>query len=196
MNKLHLGTFKPKLIIEIKCKHCGKIIITPKSENKLFCNSSCAASFNNKIPKRNKQIKPIVKKDIKINVEKRYANCNNILIKSSSKKFCSNKCQAELNWKNKKDEIILGNVTKSPTIKKFIIERDSYRCNICKLETWNNVKIPLVLDHINGDSTNNFPINLRLICPNCDALSEFYKNKNKGRGRQKRMERYHKGLTY
>lgn len=49
--------------------------------------------------------------------------------------------------------------------------------------------IPIVLDHINGDSTNWTLYNLRLICPNCDAQTNTYKGKNIGNGRHWRRQR-------
>lgn len=44
----------------------------------------------------------------------------------------------------------------------------------------------MVCDHINGDSLDNKVDNLRLICNNCDAISQTYKGKNRGRGRAAR----------
>lgn len=39
-------------------------------------------------------------------------------------------------------------------------------------------KIPLELDHINGNHDDNTLSNLRLLCPNCHALTENYRGKN------------------
>jgi len=40
--------------------------------------------------------------------------------------------------------------------------------------------VALELDHNNGDHTDNRLENLRIVCPNCHALTETY-------GRRKRM---------
>lgn len=71
-------------------------------------------------------------------------------------------------------------------IKEFVIERDGYKCSICGISDWNNKKISLWCDHIDGDATNNHPTNFRLLCPNCDSQTETFGAKNTGRGRKSR----------
>lgn len=54
------------------------------------------------------------------------------------------------------------------------------RCARCDRDTREGVPIPLELDHIDGDRTNDLLENLRLLCPNCHALTPTYR-RNIGR---------------
>jgi hypothetical protein len=66
-------------------------------------------------------------------------------------------------------------------LKKRLINEDFLRpiCSNCNLTEWLNQPIPLELDHINGNSSDNHLENLRLLCPNCHALTPTYRGKNK-----------------
>ena len=44
------------------------------------------------------------------------------------------------------------------------------KCAICGLASkWQNKKLVLILDHINGINNDNRQENLRLLCPNCNS---------------------------
>jgi 5-methylcytosine-specific restriction endonuclease McrA len=56
-----------------------------------------------------------------------------------------------------------------------------HQCECCLQTMWSGVKIPLELDHINGITSDNRLENLRIICPNCHALTPNYRGKNKNK---------------
>lgn len=75
-----------------------------------------------------------------------------------------------------------------------LIRERGRKCEVCKNEAWMGKVIPIELDHIDGHPDHNEKDNLRLICPNCHAQTEFYKGANvgrhKGTKRQEVMSRY------
>lgn len=48
------------------------------------------------------------------------------------------------------------------------------KCESCGLIEWMDEPIPLELDHINGDNEDRRLENLRVLCPNCHALTPTY----------------------
>jgi hypothetical protein len=53
------------------------------------------------------------------------------------------------------------------------------RCELCGIDTWQGRPLLLALDHINGDPSDNRLVNLRIVCPNCHALTETWCARNR-----------------
>jgi hypothetical protein len=128
--------------------------------------------------------------------------CGSELSRRTQKVYCSNACQASVRreigtkrWLESGEAWIDGR--RGHYIRQYLNDAQSGCCAICGgASTWLEMPLVLVLDHIDGDPTNNQRENLRLVCPNCDSQLATFKSRNRGRGRHYRRQRYADGLSY
>ena len=64
----------------------------------------------------------------------------------------------------------------------FLAKLKKPKCEICGwAKTSTDGRLPLELDHINGDRHDNRLQNLRILCPNCHSLQSTHRGKNRRR---------------
>ena len=81
------------------------------------------------------------------------------------------------------EEVFCKNSSVTPKVLRGYVERHNileYKCVNCGCDgNWQGGKISLEIDHLDGENTNNSIENLRYLCPNCHALTDTYRGKNK-----------------
>lgn len=114
-------------------------------------------------------------------------------------KYCDNFCKNEhhynlyiVSWLQGEESGGKKGGTVSNYVRKYLLNKFGNKCSLCGWCEVNQYtgKVPLEVDHIDGDWQNNSPENLRLLCPNCHSLTPTYKARNKGKGRSWRRELY------
>jgi hypothetical protein len=168
----------------INCKHCHKELNNKRNK---FCSHSCAAKHNNAKKenktyesffdeKTGKTISRVIKNNICENCGKKY------------RKSCSAECKRDVYIKRwlRGDET--GNYRHgiSSVIREYLLKKNDYKCQSCGFSGVNQKtqKSILQIDHIDGRWENSSPNNLRVLCPNCHALTETYGSLNMGKGRK------------
>lgn len=69
-----------------------------------------------------------------------------------------------------------SNNLKNRLFREGLLEKE---CSRCKNRHWMGEDIPLELDHIDGNHDNNEFENLRVLCPNCHALTPTHRRKKR-----------------
>lgn len=81
------------------------------------------------------------------------------------------------------EEVFCKNSPVTQKVLRGYVERHNileYKCVNCGCDgNWQGGEISLEIDHENGDNTDNTVENLRYLCPNCHALTDTYRGKNK-----------------
>lgn len=128
--------------------------------------------------------------------------CGAALTKRHQKVFCSNRCQRAMEREQNITSWLATGVAQPSSgvghyVRLYLLQQQNDSCAMCGCpDTWNHAELRFVLDHIDGDSTNNRRQNLRLVCPNCDSQLPTFKARNRGRGRAWRRQRYADGKSY
>lgn len=182
-----------------ECEEDFRIGAGFKSPENVYCSHSCAAKVSN-LKRWNGGVK----------FERPgCARCGR-MVSDHKRKYCSRECssrhKSELIVEEWLDGKSSGTVASGlvRTIRNYLLEQAEYKCQsptCCVEGGWSVVnqstgKVPLEIDHIDGNCYNNSPENLIVLCPNCHAITPTYRALNKNSGRHYRRQRYAKGKSH
>jgi hypothetical protein len=158
------------------CEECGKVLPYEKRNSNSYCGRSCSIKSSNRNRKKLKSC----------------LACNAQI--SRRKTYCSVSCQKEYEYNKIIEEWLSGSTNPCTSsgcpasIKRYLREQSGNRCSKCG---WGEVhpitgKVPLEINHIDGNFQNNSVQNLEILCPNCHSLTPTFRALNRGNGRGSR----------
>lgn len=118
---------------------------------------------------------------------------------TKNQKFCNNSCQQRYYFDQDVKKWLNGEIDGSSKgghagfVRRYLFEKYNNKCSRCGWGETNpfTKRIPLEVEHIDGNAYNNHPTNVTLLCPNCQGLTSTYKGANKGNGRRSYMKKYY-----
>ena len=173
---------------EVICGNCGNKFKSLKNENRKYCSKSCSAIVNNKLFHKRIKTNERKRKEYHARKKNNCLNCNKI----TTNIFCSQICQHEYKRNEIFKKIENGDTSFShKQYKAYLIYKYGEKCMKCGWSEINPLtnKIPIELEHKDGNSENHNLNNLELLCPNHHSLTPTYGALNKGNGRTKRREK-------
>lgn len=117
--------------------------------------------------------------------------CFNCGKETTNKKYCGRRCHSETrykekvnSWKEGKDIGYSGLTCQiKPFLRKYLLIKYNYTCTECGFyDNRDNISI-IEVDHIDGRAKNCTEENLRVLCPNCHAMTPNFRSKNKNSDR-------------
>ncbi len=113
--------------------------------------------------------------------------CGQLIMRRNGK-YCSLKCQQSTQRLQLVRRLKSGQyppVKNNAFLRRFLIQTLGEQCKRCGWNERNQItgRVPLEVEHIDGNWQNNSEDNLTLLCPNCHSLTPTFRNLNKGRGR-------------
>jgi hypothetical protein len=119
------------------------------------------------------------------------ASCGKNEIKAGATKYCSRSCQFDHDFRLRATLLESGlypRALHARFLKRYLIFKRGEKCSRCGWAERNprTGKVPVEVEHIDGNGANDSLGNLTLLCPNCHSLTTTFRGLNRGNGRAAR----------
>lgn len=158
------------------CKKCGNL---PSRGRNKYCSRTCYHAHV-RSPRQGNGV---------------LANCLHCSLKfknQTRRKYCSVKCQQAFRHNARVSQLENGayaTTNFAGFVRNYLIQKlgeKCARCGWCERHPKTG-RVPIEVEHIDGNADNNLPENLTLLCPNCHSLTSTFRALNRGRGRAMRL---------
>ena len=116
--------------------------------------------------------------------------------KRKAAKYCCQRCQLDYQYSEYVKSWLAGNETGirakktlclSKHVKRWLHETRGTACEECGWDMKHPVdgRVLTEIDHVDGDASNNKPDNLKILCPNCHAMTPTFRARNKSSSRER-----------
>lgn len=144
----------------MKCKKCDANHDGSFGSGK-YCSRACANSRSRTDAVKRKISAGVLKSKFWISLDFKHNSNYNKIEKNKA------------TWKSKRNYKTAHIVS----LKKWLIEDRGHKCEECKVEQWNGKRLPMEVDHIDGNNKNNNIDNLKILCPNCHSQTPTWRKK-------------------
>lgn len=185
--RLYLARKIEKARFQAKTATCAFCLVSLPYEKRRnrFCSSSCSASYNNRGVRRHGE-----------GSQEQLCQCGRkfTALGNRTRTWCSQSCNA-LARSNALQSLWLKGEYPGGSwrgvadfVRRWLVDNFGEKCVQCGWAEVNpkSGRIPLNVDHINGDPEDHRPGNLRFLCPNCHSLTSNFGALNRGKGRKQR----------
>jgi hypothetical protein len=148
-----------------------------------FCSTKCAVDYRNSVRK------VIFCSDCQCEIPKGSKMCKSCHIAKRIAKRDFKRKEYRNRWLNGQEKGWQGKTFKTHTeIRRYLFEKYQNKCCKCQWGVEHPItkRVPLEVNHIDGNPANCKESNLELICPNCHSLTPNFRNLNKNSPRQRK----------
>lgn len=168
----------------MNCINCEGYTNNPK-----FCSRSCSVTYHNRLKPKRSYVNSCGVPDCTNKIPYNYKTCE------SHRKFSLKVYKLIHEWLSGDNHVTLsisrdGKVVDTKSfVKQYLLTIRGDKCEDCGFDKHGPYGSIIQMDHINGDCFDNRPENLKLLCPNCHAMTPTYGSRNKNSGRFTRRTR-------